>query len=344
MNEYDETLPDAHVSVLNGVWQVGVEWFDLAHQWVYETLAQPVLFHLGLGNYLEDAFVATQWLLLSLMQLVFMYLVWGALERWRPAERVTDLHSVRVDVLYTFIHRLGLFRLGMFLGLMPLVDEALGWAAVHGFSGVHIDQVMAPWWPGVTDTVVFSMVAYLFAFDLVDYWIHRGQHRLNRWWALHAVHHSQRQMTRWSDNRNHILDDVLRDLILICISRIIGVPPEQFLAVLVITQLMESLAHANTRVHWWPWLERCLVSPRFHRVHHAIGIGHESNGPHSLGGCNFAVLFPLWDILFGTANFTTPIGPTGIRDQLPEQGGRNYGQGFWAQQWLGLRRLLALRG
>ena len=33
------------------------------------------------------------------------------------------------------------------------------------------------------------------------------------------------------------------------------------------------------------------------------------------------------------------VEPTGIRDQLPEQGGRDYGQGFWAQQWLGLKRL-----
>ena len=30
--------------------------------------------------------------------------------------------------------------------------------------------------------------------------------------------------------------------------------------------------------------------------------------------------------------------PTGIRDQLVEEGGRDYGRGFWAQQWLGLRR------
>ena len=28
-----------------------------------------------------------------------------------------------------------------------------------------------------------------------------------------------------------------------------------------------------------------------------------------------------------------------MRDQLPEEGGRDYGRGFWAQQWLGLKRL-----
>jgi sterol desaturase/sphingolipid hydroxylase (fatty acid hydroxylase superfamily) len=82
-----------------------------------------------------------------------------------------------------------------------------------------------------------------------------------------------------------------------------------------------------------------LVSPRFHRQHHAIGVGHESHGPGSLGGCNFAVLLPVWDLLFGTARFDGRYEPTGIRDQLPEQGLRDYGEGFWAQQWLGVLRL-----
>ncbi len=114
------------------------------------------------------------------------------------------------------------------------------------------------------------------------------------------------------------------------------------MAVVAITQLLESLSHTNTRLSFG-WLgERLLVSPRFHRQHHAIGIGHESHGPGTLGGCNFAVLFPVWDLLFGTARFDGRYEPTGIRDQLPEQGARNYGEGFWAQQWLGLRRLLGM--
>jgi sterol desaturase/sphingolipid hydroxylase (fatty acid hydroxylase superfamily) len=84
------------------------------------------------------------------------------------------------------------------------------------------------------------------------------------------------------------------------------------------------------------------VSPRYHRCHHAIGIGHESKGEGSLGGCNFAVLFPVWDILFRTACFGKSFEATGVRDQLlpPQGAARDYGQGFWAQQWLGLKRMV----
>jgi sterol desaturase/sphingolipid hydroxylase (fatty acid hydroxylase superfamily) len=87
--------------------------------------------------------------------------------------------------------------------------------------------------------------------------------------------------------------------------------------------------------------ERLWVSPCFHRLHHSIGLGHESAGKNTLGGHNFGVLLPWWDMLFGTANFALRYDPTGIRDQLAEEGGRDYGRGFWRQQWLGLQRLWA---
>ena len=118
-----------------------------------------------------------------------------------------------------------------------------------------------------------------------------------------------------------------------------GVPPSQFVAIVACTQLLESLSHANVRLSFGPVLGRVFVSPRFHRQHHAIGEGHESNGPGSLGGHNFAVLFPVWDLAFGTARYSDQVQGTGIRDQLPDEGGRDYGRGFWAQQWLGLVRL-----
>lgn len=314
--------------------------FGQLQQALFESVVQPVLFHTGQGNLLEDGYAATGWLLVGLIQLVLMLLLFAPLQRWWPAERqVHGGPAVRVDVLYTLLHRLGLFRLAMFFSVDPLLDTLFGEAAVQGVQGIQLDALVAPLWPGVLDTAWASFLLYLLAFDLLDYWIHRGQHQLDRWWALHAVHHSQRQMTLWSDNRNHLLDDLIRDVLLAFTARAIGVAPGQFVAVVAVTQLLESLSHANARLSFG-WLgERLLVSPRFHRQHHAIGVGHESHGPGTLGGCNFAVLFPVWDLLFGTARFDGRYEPTGIRDQLPEQGARDYGEGFWAQQWLGLRRL-----
>jgi len=310
--------------------------FDAAHQWIFENIAQPVLFHLGMSNYIEDAFTGTMWLLIGLLQIVLLIVVVGTAQRMIPAEPVVDRQQIRVDMLYTVIHRLGLFRVALFFMIQPVWLSLFGKAHVLGFSAFHLDQL----WPGVTDKAWVSLIIYLLIFDLFDYWYHRAQHRFGRFWALHAVHHSQRQMTMWSDNRNHLLDDLLRDSLLVILSQIIGVPPAQFVLIVVLTQLVESVSHANLRIGFGRLGDRLLVSPRFHRHHHSIEYDASTSGPAY--GYNFAVLFPVWDILFGTAKFNTQYGPTGIHDQLREGGSRDYGRGFVAQQWLGVKRLMGL--
>ncbi|MBI5258457.1 MAG: sterol desaturase family protein [Burkholderiales bacterium] len=311
------------------------ELFGEAQQALFEGIVQPLMFHAGLGNLLEDGFRATGWLLVGLIQIVVMLTAMRALERWRPVEPVTDRAAVRTDIVYTLIHRLGLFRVLLFFSIDPVWDWLVGQLRLQGMGSFDLDRV----WPGVTDIAWVSFVVYLVLFDLLDYLFHRAQHRYNWWWQLHAVHHSQRQMTLWTDNRNHLLDDLLRDSLFVVAALLVGVPPGQFVALVAVTQLIESLSHANVRLDFGPLLGRLIVSPRYHRLHHAIGLGHESAGQGSLGGHNYAVLFPVWDLLFGTARYDGQDHPTGIRDQLPESGARDYGRGFWAQQWLGLKRL-----
>ena len=317
--------------------------FSAAQGWLFEHLVEPVVFNIGLGGYVEDAFDATSWLLVGLVQIAVLVAVIGPLQRWRPVDPVTDRAAIRTDILYTLVHRLGLFRLVMFFALQPFFDGVVGPMRTAGWSGWQLDAA----WPGVTDIPWVSFLLYLVVLDFVDYWVHRGQHGFHWWWSLHALHHSQRQMTMWSDNRNHLLDDVLRDVIIVLVAQLIGVAPGQFIALVAITQLSESLQHANLRLSFGALGERLWISPRFHRLHHSIGIGHESQEPQPskpapLGGHNFGVLLPWWDMLFRTANFEDRYDPTGIRDQVePDAQGRvrDYGQGFWSQQWLGLMRL-----
>jgi len=311
-----------------------IQWFSLAQEWLFESLVQPLAFALGAGNLLDRAYEGTGWLLVGLLQIGVMLMVIGPLQRRWPAEPVTDRRSIRVDVIYTLIHRLGLFKLVMFFTLENWLELALADLRGMGLGTFHVDQL----WPGVTDGALVSFVIYLLLFDFINYWLHRAQHQFEWWWALHSLHHSQRQMTMWSDNRNHLLDDVIKDLLFVVLALAIGVGPGQFVALVAFTQLSENFQHANLRLWFGAVGERLWVSPRFHRLHHSIGIGHESAGRHTLGGHNFGVLLPWWDMLFGTANFERRFDPTGVRDQVEQ--GRDYGQGFWAQQWLGLQRLL----
>jgi sterol desaturase/sphingolipid hydroxylase (fatty acid hydroxylase superfamily) len=301
-----------------------VRWLQL---WVFEGLVQPLLFASGSMGLAEVAFDFTEAMVLGAIEVLVLVLVLGGLERLAPVEAITDRAAVRTDMVYTLLHRLGGFGLMVFWLLTPLFDALEARLRLLGVSRMNIDQI----WPGITDRPVVSFLIYLVVLDVVDYWLHRGQHRLQWWWQLHAVHHSQRQMTFWSDQRNHLLDDLIRDAMLALVAIAVGVAPGQFVALVMASRVLESLQHANLRWRWPGLLEKVLVSPSYHRLHHAIGFGHE--GPAR--GVNFAVLFPIWDILFRTADWRIGFVPTGIRDQLE---GRDYGRGFWSQQWRAIER------
>ncbi len=307
--------------------------FDVVHSWLFETAVQPLLFAAGASYWMEEAYPATEWFLLGMVQVVLLYALLRPLETMFPAEQWNSRRGTGVDIIYTLLHRLGAFPLLVFLLLRPLADAATGWLRMHEFTPFNLDSL----WPGVTEVPIVGFLVYLVALDLLDYWLHRGQHRVRWWWALHALHHSQRKMSFWTDDRNHLLDSLIIDAIKAAVALAIGVEPAQFIGLVVAARVLQSVQHANLPWTYGP-LGYVLVSPVFHRVHHAIGVGHEGRR----FGCNFAVLFPVWDLLFGTADYRRAIEPTGIRDQLPPPQGsaHEYGEGFWRQQWLGLRRMV----
>ena len=333
--------------------------FAAGQLWLFEVLVQPLMLLTGQAGVLEVGFEGAGWLLVGLIQFAVIACIFVPLQRLMPVQAVTNRATIRTDMLYTAIHRLGLFRVALFLTVDPLFDAAFGALRQQGISGFHLDQLL-----GISQYALLSFVVYVVALDFVGYWIHRGQHQFNWWWKLHSLHHAQQQMTVWSDNRNHLLDDLIVDSLMVLAAQLIGVAPGQFVAFVAVTQLSESFQHGNLKIWFGEIGERLLVSPRFHRLHHAIGIGHESqarvsaDGPplgtkaslggsaaHAvasvgatvMGGHNFGVLLPWWDTLFKTANYEKRFDDTGVRDQVEQ--GRDYGRGFWSQQWLGMKRL-----
>lgn len=304
--------------------------FAAVHAWVFESIVEPIVHWAGFASYMERAFDATEHLLLGVIEVAFIATFLVALEKWRPVEPITDRRAVRVDMVYTLLHRLGVAPLLLFGLLTVPLDSFDSWLRMNDIVPWKLEDTL-PW---LNSHPLVSFAVYLVIIDFVAYWLHRAQHRFEWWWALHALHHSQRQMTVWSDDRNHLLDDLINDIAFAMVALLIGVAPGQFILMVMATRLIESLSHANVRLGFGEIGARLVVSPRFHRVHHAIGLGHEGR----YRGVNFAVLFPVWDIIFRTADFTQAYPATGIRDQLS---GREYGQGFWQQQRLGVRRLLA---
>jgi sterol desaturase/sphingolipid hydroxylase (fatty acid hydroxylase superfamily) len=296
--------------------------------WLFESAVQPALYALDLAVYTDPAYDSLEWLIWGALEVAVLFSVLRPLETLFPAERWADRREVGVDVLYTMLYRLGIVPLAFFFLLTPVVDAVESALRLGGFRTLNLEEVF----PALATRPLAAFLVYLLVLDFADYWRHRLQHRFEWWWSLHALHHSQRRMSFWTDNRNHLLDDLIGSVWFAGIALVIGVSPGQFLFIVIATRMLESFSHANVRVWFGSVGERLLVSPRYHRRHHAIGFGHEG----AYRGCNFAVLFPVWDVLFRTADFSSGYPATGIRDQLA---GAHYGERFLEQQWLGLNRL-----
>jgi sterol desaturase/sphingolipid hydroxylase (fatty acid hydroxylase superfamily) len=298
--------------------------------WLFETVVLPLLFHTGFMSYAEDAYEATGDFTLALVEIGLIYAILRPLEALAPIENWTSRRGVWPDVIYTFLYKTGALSFIFFLLLTVPLGELDYLLREFGYIPPNLEELL-PW---LGTYPLAALLAYIVIIDFAEYWRHRLQHRFDWWWALHAVHHSQRNMSFWTDDRNHVLDGLIESFWLALVAQLIGVSGSQFVFIVFLFTLAESLSHANLRFNFGRAGDRVLVSPLFHRVHHGIGVGHEGNG--SARGCNFATLFPLWDVIFGTANFTRVAPPTGIRDQLE---GADYGEGFLDQQIKGFTRL-----
>jgi sterol desaturase/sphingolipid hydroxylase (fatty acid hydroxylase superfamily) len=285
--------------------------------WLFETLVAPLLFRFGLMQWFEPAFNAVEFVMLGVAQIAVIACAMRVIERRWPLERHGDERLLAVDRVYTVLNKLGVVPLFVFALSYPITNQIEYLVRALGLVPPRIES-MVPW---LHDNAFASFLVYFALYDFAAYWLHRAQHRFSWWWALHSLHHSQRQLTVWSDDRNHILDDLLITLSLAVFAQFVGVQPEDFVLILLIGRLIESFSHANVDLSFGRIGQRVVVGPRFHRLHHARASAHE---PH-IQDHNFAPVFPIWDMLFGTALYDGRHRPTGVDDaQVDADNGRGW--------------------
>ncbi|MGH7117566.1 MAG: sterol desaturase family protein [Acetobacteraceae bacterium] len=286
----------------------------------------PLLYHFDLMQWEDIAFGWSLFAVYGLFQVLVTWSIAMPLEALRPVERWPGRRVVFTDMLYTLIARVGFLPLVTFVVFFQVQVQVNGFLVDHGWIPPTLERLIPP----LLGHPVITFFAYALILDFADYWRHRVSHIIPSWYALHALHHAQRQMTFWSDDRNHLLDDFVSALWFGLIALLIGVSPFQFPLLVLLLRFIQSVSHANTRISFG-WLgERLIVSPRFHRAHHSLpAAGRKS--------CNYAAVFPLWDMLFGTADFSPEFLPTGD-DEAPEALATG---GYVAQQWAGVKSLIA---
>ena len=218
--------------------------FSLLGGWLFEHLTLPVLYQLRLMEWEDMAQGWTLFAVYGALQVLITFAVCVPLERWRPVERWPDAKAVATDVLYTFLSRVGVLPVVTFVLFYQVQATATGWLVDHGWTPPTLERLV----PALLGHGVLTFFCYAAILDLSEYWRHRLSHRFAWWWGLHSLHHAQRQMTFWSDDRNHVLDDMIGFAWFMAVALLIGIPPMQFPLLVLVLRFLESLSHANARV------------------------------------------------------------------------------------------------
>jgi len=126
--------------------------------------------------------------------------------------------------------------------------------------------------------------------DFIFYWIHRIDHIVRFFWAIHVTHHSSEKFNLTTGFRSSVFQPVYRFIWFIPLV-LVGFEPFDIFIMYSITQTYGILVHTKA-VKKMGVLEHVLVTPSHHRVHHASNVEYLDK--------NMGMILIVWDKLFGT--------------------------------------------
>ena len=205
-----------------------------------------------------------------LIMLMACYIEVWSLQRWRAQRIPWD------DVVLNL--NSGHIVLWLFRGF-----EIIAYAWVLRNASIH----WVEHWPRLIQWV-FAFVAWDFCF----YWMHRLHHQFGLLWAVHELHHEGEYFNLSLGVRNSWYSS-LTNFPFVAGLAVLGVPVTVFVAVSAIHYSIQLYNHnAWTRGTGLNWLNKLLVTPDYHRVHHGANRIYRDK--------NFAGTFRCWDDWFGT--------------------------------------------
>ena len=142
----------------------------------------------------------------------------------------------------------------------------------------------------IPNTVAVYVVAFI-TLDFAGYWVHRLQHVTNFFWNGHIVHHSSEEFNLACALRQSISSVVKTFAIFLLPAALLGVP-EQVIGVVAPLHLFAQFWYHTQHINRMGFLEKIIVTPSHHRVHHAINPVYIDK--------NYGQIFIFWDKWFGT--------------------------------------------
>ncbi|HEX2941069.1 MAG TPA: sterol desaturase family protein [Rhodopila sp.] len=270
---------------------------------------------------------AAFWKMASGPDRVALYLVWGTIvlaagiTYWQLPVRDRSLRgffhhcvppgtlthaSARADFLFWLSRRLFMPLLVVPLALSTVTAGYAAYSVLTLVFGpaVHAGQ------PSLLLLCLFTLTMVI-AYDLSYYIYHCLCHTVPVLWELHKVHHSAQVMVGVTKDRVHPLDEILNRWwdglipgLVYGIWLFFALNPVEVtvfgISAYTIRSLlmMDVVRHTHLELSYGRLLNRVLLCPYYHQLHHSIEPRHYNR--------NYGLLLSVWDRMFGTLAVPEP--------------------------------------
>jgi sterol desaturase/sphingolipid hydroxylase (fatty acid hydroxylase superfamily) len=207
-----------------------------------------------------------------------IFVIGRTVERVRPAERVQPGRNVIINVSYAIVLSWVIFT------VMPAVAAA-SVIVVKTLGGGLIVLPKEGW------GLLWAVLLYLLAMDFLEYVFHRAQYAWPFLWAMHSLHHSDPSVNVTTTPRHFWVEPAIKVLFVYPLVAVLLKPSAVILGAYIAMGYWNFVSHMNVRLSFGRfWF--VLNSPQYHRIHHVADARYSD--------CNFAALFPVYDLIFGT--------------------------------------------
>lgn len=207
--------------------------------------------------------------------------------------------SARLDYLYFMLT--AFLKMVLILPLLIGVNDVTLWVVLklQHYFGYQPRVIISREW-----LMVFYTVTLFILSDLTRYWLHRLMHTVPLLWRFHRVHHSAEVLNPVTFYRIHPVESLLFGLRYALLTGVVtgvfvyyfgaGVRAVHFLEanvlVFIFSIIGSNLRHSHIPLTYGKRIEKWLISPYQHQLHHSKHYCHR----------NFGSFLAVWDRLFGT--------------------------------------------
>ena len=191
---------------------------------------------------------------------------------------LSNLHNKETYSLRDTINN---FLMMLINGGLDLILRGIYVVILAVFWEYRFTELATPWMYWLT---------LLIAEDFIFYWLHRIDHNVRLFWAVHVTHHSSSKMNFSVGFRSSVFQPFYRFFWFIPLA-LVGFKPLDIVFMYSATQIWGILIHTEY-IRKLGWLEYIFVTPSHHRVHHASNALYLDK--------NMGMFLIVWDKLFGT--------------------------------------------